>query len=294
MHVTVNRRARKSVTPAAIRRQGVRLWTADTARGASANDAGPDDAVVKSAQRVLQIFEYFDEICRPASTSEIARSLGYPLSSAAALLRSLAALSYLSYDRDTRKYAPTVRIALLGDWVNDALNPADGLKDLMTALNRQTGLSVLLGIRNRIYVQYLHALQGSTPIRYHVPSANRRLLTQSTMGRMILSALPDSEVDLIVRHCNATRREGDDVLSQRKLKALLRAYGEQKHAYSRDFPTRGASLITTLLPTPESAPLLTIAIAGPNEYIDRRQEPLLRIMNDLIARHCKPGSLNRM
>lgn len=294
MQVVANTPVRKTVSVARTQRQDARARNTPAGRRRMANGEETDDAIVKSARRVLQIFEYFDEICRPASTTEIARSLGYPLSSAAALLGSLAALSYLSYDRESRKYVPTVRIALLGDWVNDAIYPADNLKELMTALNRQTGLSVLLGIRNRIYVQYLHALQGNTPIRYQVPSAKRRLLTRSTMGRMILSALPESEIELVIRHCNAMGRDADEMLPQRKLKTLLRTYADQKYAYSRDFPTRGASLITTLLPVRKNAPLLTIAIAGPNEYIDRKQKALLKTLQDQIARYCGVGGFNRM
>ncbi len=43
--------------------------------------------VVKSAGRVLQIFEFFDEVRREANVVEICATLGYPQSSTSALLR---------------------------------------------------------------------------------------------------------------------------------------------------------------------------------------------------------------
>jgi len=40
--------------------------------------------------------------------------LGYPVSSGAAMLKSLVSLGYLEYDRKTQTYLPTMRIAVAG------------------------------------------------------------------------------------------------------------------------------------------------------------------------------------
>lgn len=54
-------------------------------------------SVVKSAGRVLQILEFFDDVKREANVVEICRALGYPQSSTSVLLRSLVQLGYLAY-----------------------------------------------------------------------------------------------------------------------------------------------------------------------------------------------------
>src|ERR1035437_10867635 len=75
--------------------------------------------VVKSAARVLQILEFFDEVKRPTSVAEVAEHHGWPHSSSSVLMRSLVALGYLHYDPSERSYFPSTRVALLGDWIQD-------------------------------------------------------------------------------------------------------------------------------------------------------------------------------
>src|SRR5439155_290487 len=83
-----------------------------------ADAVGPSLAFVKSAGRVLQILELFDELQREARVSEIAERLGFPQSSTSMLLKSLAQLGYLDYDPGSRTFLPSPRVALLGAWLD--------------------------------------------------------------------------------------------------------------------------------------------------------------------------------
>ena len=77
----------------------------------------PSAATVKSATRVLEIFEYFDEVRRPVTIQDVAQALSYPHSSTAALLKSLVSLGYLEHDDRGKTFFPSIRISLLGNWV---------------------------------------------------------------------------------------------------------------------------------------------------------------------------------
>lgn len=77
--------------------------------------------IIKSAKRVLVLFECFAECRRPLSVTDVVRGLEYPQSSASALLKSLARLGYLDYDRHERLYVPTLRSSLFGCWMQDQL-----------------------------------------------------------------------------------------------------------------------------------------------------------------------------
>ncbi len=78
-------------------------------------------SVIKSARRVFEVLEYFDDVRRPASLHDIVSHFGYPLSSGYSLLKSIVAMGYLDYDKASRTYMPTMRVATLGHWVQDAL-----------------------------------------------------------------------------------------------------------------------------------------------------------------------------
>src|SRR5690606_35115741 len=68
----------------------------------------------RSIKRTLEVLEFFDAEHPAVSVSEISRALGYPQSSTSILLKSLMELGYLHYDKVTRTYRPTARVALLG------------------------------------------------------------------------------------------------------------------------------------------------------------------------------------
>ena len=46
-------------------------------------------AAIKTARRVFEVLEYFDEVKRPLTLREVSAHFGYPVSSTAALLKSL-------------------------------------------------------------------------------------------------------------------------------------------------------------------------------------------------------------
>ena len=79
--------------------------------------------VVKSAARVLEVFEYFAGRRTPATVGEVCNALGYPQSSTSVLLKSLLTLGYLSYDQGSRRYSPSVKVATLGEWIPEELQP---------------------------------------------------------------------------------------------------------------------------------------------------------------------------
>src|SRR3546814_5492035 len=90
-----------------------------------------EQKTVKSAGRVLEILEYFDDLQRQSTVMEIADALGYPQSSTSALLRSLVGMGYLNYDAHARTYITSSRVALLGSWVNRSEEHTSELQSLM-------------------------------------------------------------------------------------------------------------------------------------------------------------------
>src|SRR6202795_4958760 len=76
--------------------------------------------LTKSARRVFDILELFRERQCPLRLKDVADSLGMPTSSAAALLKTMAQLNYLSFESTSRAYLPTLRLSQLGSWVTAA------------------------------------------------------------------------------------------------------------------------------------------------------------------------------
>ena len=67
---------------------------------------------VKSAERVLKILEFFDDIQARATVMDIADTLGLPQSSTSSLLKSLVTLGYLEYEPTNRTYLPALMLSI--------------------------------------------------------------------------------------------------------------------------------------------------------------------------------------
>ena len=103
-------------------------------------------AIVKSAMRTFAVLEFFRETKRAASVTEISSALEMPQSSTSVLLSSLVELNYLEYDRQTRRFIPSYRVNLLGDWIRRSPFRDTKLTDLMEELWTATGGETVMGL----------------------------------------------------------------------------------------------------------------------------------------------------
>jgi DNA-binding IclR family transcriptional regulator len=102
------------------------------------------NSVVKSAARVLEVFEYFDSVRTESTIMDIARALSYPQSSTSVLVKSLVELGYLQHGARYRTYRPTPRVTLLGAWVEPMLSAEGAVLQLMDDLGKATGETIIL------------------------------------------------------------------------------------------------------------------------------------------------------
>src|SRR5579864_4576353 len=73
-------------------------------------------STVKSAVRVLSLFELFEYEKRPLRISEIVDKLDVPQSSISMLMRTLRERGYVDFNAVSRDYIPSPRLSFLGDW----------------------------------------------------------------------------------------------------------------------------------------------------------------------------------
>jgi len=204
-------------------------------------------SAIKSARRVFEVLERFDAARRPLTLKEIADALAYPTSSAQALLKSLVVLGYLEYDRPSRTYLPTMRIAAVGRWVAEGLFGAGEVLPVMRALRDATGETVIMGARSDLFAHYVHVVRGDDePLHFAPAPGSVRPLGRCGIGRLLLSAETDDEIDLIVRRINIA--EPAARLDLAELMDDIAAIRHQRHVFSRHLFAEGVGAIAVLAP----------------------------------------------
>jgi DNA-binding IclR family transcriptional regulator len=241
---------------------------------------------VKSAARVLEILEFFDDVRREASVGEIASRLNYPQSSTSVLLKSPVDLGYLGYDAASRSFLPTVRIALLGTWLDGGPMRDGRLIRLLEELAFLTGDTVILAARNGIFSQFVHVIQARAAMRFHVPQGSRRLLVWSATGFALLSAIADDDIRGLVRRTNSELSLPQPIEPRRVL-SNVRQTREHKYFFSRGLVTPGAGSIAVALPPGaefRECPL-AVGISGVLEHFIHREAELVRLVRETINRY---------
>jgi IclR family KDG regulon transcriptional repressor len=265
---------------------------------AIANFAGYQDgfepegnsATVKSAKRVLQILELFKEARRPLSTTDIATLFDYPISSTAALLKSLATLGYLHFDRASRTYQASLRVGLLGGWSYSGSFAPDTLNRVTERLARESGHTVVLALRNEIHIQYIRVVASEARVRYCLPVGSRQRLVDSAMGRALLSLDEDAAIDRLVHRANADRSENQRRVDLAELRAEIRQIRGAGFIHAGDglFGFNGAAGVASAIPAPSNEPPLVLGLGGPAEDIERERRILIeRVL--AAARDIRPN-----
>jgi len=261
----------------------MRRRKAESTRGRIAAKIPTETKLVKSAGRVLEILEFFDDLQRPATVMEVAGGLGYPQSSTSALLRSLVATGYLTYEPQQRTYITSSRVALLGAWLNAPFFAEGTLISLMKELNELTGDTVVLATRNGLYVQYIHVIQATSPARLHMTLGTVRPLAASGAGYAVLSTMSDAEVTRIVMRINAEATGSQPLIRTRELLEELQQVRERGYAFTFDMVTRGGGIMAVPLPRISGQPQMVIGLGGISEVMRQREGELAGILLERVA-----------
>jgi DNA-binding IclR family transcriptional regulator len=164
-------------------------------------------AKAKTAQRVIEVLDYFDEQHRQATVMDIARRYNRPQSSTSELLASLVDLGLLYKDQGSRSYTLTPRAAILGSLSQPRLVRDGRLAMLIDELRGQTGLGVALigmvGANAQVFrwkpgLQRLDLISGDG-----LAGGVQERLCETAAGWLLLSTLPQQRREGLLRRLNA-------------------------------------------------------------------------------------------
>lgn len=239
---------------------------------------------IKSAERVLSLFEFFARRQKVATITDIARTLEMPQSSTSMLVRNLVELGYLEQDPKRRTYFPTLRIALLSQWMHRRTEIAGPLAHLLDDVRRETDETVILAIRNDIYAQYILVQDSPDPLRLQVQSGILRPLTCCAPGRIFLAMLCDEDVQRVTRRTNNEVRSERLVTPEAYVLEKVREARAAGYAQTDGDMTPGAGSISMALPIPLGQKPLAISVGGPSDRIADKKDRILESLKALRSK----------
>ena len=156
---------------------------------------------VKSAQRILEIFELYAARGEPATLTSIASALKMPKSSCLALLTTLASNGYL-YEVRQAGYYPTRR------WLDkaQAISANDPLAEMvhpaLMSLRDEIGETLIFGKLSDEQILYIDVVESQQTLRYTAVAGQFKPLHGTASGKAALSALPAVERKAFIASLN--------------------------------------------------------------------------------------------
>ncbi len=241
---------------------------------------------VKSAVRVLDIFELLAHHPDGLSLSAIAAELAIPKSSAHGLLSTLLGRGYLRVGRNERTYRLGSRLFELGSQYLAGADLFSEGQEIVRATARACDETVHLAVLDGQEVLYIAKEEGTNTIRM-VSAVGKRFPAYGTgVGKMLLSALSAAELDRLYP-CDQplaaiTARTITDPIVLRQELAATRQRG-----YATDFEESTPGLCCIAAPVFDSDGAMTAAlsVSVPTvRFNPERQAELRQIVQQGAAR----------
>ena len=234
---------------------------------------------VKTAGRILDLFEVFARERKPLSLSQLARAIGAPVSSCFGIVRTLEARGYLYEVKARGGFYPTkslfehARVIASHDPLTERFVP------LLEKLRDQTGETVLLSKRLDRQAVYLVWLDSLHSIRYSPKVGELRPLHASASGKALLGGLAPKARNELLAGMKLPRVTSRTVTSRAALEADL----EQGRA-RRWYVTRGetvADLMAVAVPVVVNGETYSVALAGPMNRMEGASKRHAKLLTEL-------------
>lgn len=231
---------------------------------------------VTAVDRVIDIFEAFQNHRQPLSLTELAKAVEMPKSTCHAIVATLTARGYLYTLSRPRALYPTRRMY---DVMHDVSSNDPFVRRATPVLERlrdATRETIILGKRQGDSVIYLQVIEGLHSIRYSAKPGEFKPLHSSSIGKALLGSLKEKELRAW--------------LDSRELKAVTAATKVDHEALAQDilasrkagyFVTRGENVsdvwaVATFINV--HGETLGVAVAGPQHRIEASVEEMARLL----------------
>jgi DNA-binding IclR family transcriptional regulator len=211
-----------------------------------------DPNKAKTARRVVEVLEFFDEQNRHATVMDIARRYKRPQSSTSELLAILVEMGLLYKDPNSRSFTPTPRAAMLGSQCQPSLVRDGRLSMTMDRLHALTGQGVAVLGMVGLQVQMFRWMASPQPIATSLPNALSGgvlgALSDSAAGWLLLSTLPSERREGVLRRLRAEASE-ERMFNPAVLRDRIENSGREGYAIGPAGFGATAQMCAVLLPT---------------------------------------------
>ena len=236
---------------------------------------------VKTAGRVIDLFEVFATLKRPATLSELSREMEIPVSSCFNLLKTIENRGYLYAVKPRGGVYPTKRILELARVIaaNDPI--ASRVSPVLQALRDESGETIVFAKRRDTHVIYLDVLESPHRIRYSAQIGEVREMYSNSIGKAIMAQLPVEERHALYAKMSMKKHTPATLTTRRDLDADIEK--SLKRGWFSNVGETVTDVMSVAVPVAIAGDLCGISLVGPIH----RMKPELQRHIERIQRAAK-------
>ncbi|MCW9716205.1 DNA-binding transcriptional regulator KdgR [Avibacterium sp. 21-594] len=160
-------------------------------------DTQPD--VVSSVLKVFGIVDALSEQ-KEIGVTDLAQRLMMSKSTIYRFLQTMKGLGIVSQEGETDKYRLTLKLFELSARALEYVDLIDLANKEMEVISKQTGETLHLGALDGNEIVYLHKIDSTYNLRMYSRVGRRNPSYSTAIGKVLLSALPETEVETLLKN----------------------------------------------------------------------------------------------
>jgi len=179
----------------------------------------PETAGSQSLERGLAVLSSFRSAQPLLGVSDLSRKVGLSRSTTHRYVATLAALGYLQQDAETRKYRLGPRVLDLGFSAINSMELRHVSAPHLKALSEKTGHTVNMAVLDGTEIVYIERCRppNAREIDLNLHVGSRLPAYCTSMGKVLLAFLPESELNALLDSVKLARRGPNTITSKRAL-----------------------------------------------------------------------------
>lgn len=239
---------------------------------------------VKSADRVLDIFELYTGEKESYTLTDIAKALNMPSSSTYQLMQNMLSRGYLESDSSGKQFRLGNKLFEIRAQHRESTSLTTEFFHIANKIVADLNEGVLLGVRSKDKVVYIAEKQISQPFRLATNLGSVLPLHASASGKMLLSRLPDEELNQIYPKKKLKTYTSKTISTLDELKEQLVTVRDQEIAYNYGESVEGVHCIAGPIYDMEGSIIASVSISIP---LTRLTDDVWERTHEWIRRACR-------
>lgn len=230
--------------------------------------------VIGSVQKAIDIIDLFDHQNYELGTTEIAKALDMPKSTAAGIIHTLDLNGYLNQNRNNRKYRLGIKLMERGSMLLRQLDLRQIALPYLENLRDWCNEGVNLAIRDGHEVVYVERLFGTNMLSMRSEIGKREPVHSTALGKALLFPLSDEEIEKSLSTHELTAITPRTITSSEQFLIDLRNARKRGFAIDDEENESGGRCLAAPVFDYSGRPIAAVSVSVPVQRLPESKIPL--------------------